>query len=123
YELIRLIQADDELAFSEVFSRYQPLLFHFAYKRIKNQEEAKDIVQDVFVKLWNNRKDFELKVSLSAYLFRSVLNRILNVFKHQVIKEEYLHFFQQMIEDTAQEADYRIREKDIEKVIEMEISA
>src|SRR5690606_10577319 len=51
-----------------------------------------------------------------------VLNRILNVFKHRVIKEEYVHSFQQMIEETAQGADYRIREKDIEKVIEMEIS-
>ncbi len=122
-ELIHFIKSDDERAFTEIFNRYQPLLYDFAYKKIRDQEESKDIIQEIFVNLWNNRKSFELKISLSGYLYRSVLNKILNNLKHHTIREEYVLSFQQMIEETVEETDYRIREKDIEKLIETEIGA
>jgi len=122
-ELISLIKLGDEQSFAEVFNRYNTLLFNFAYKKINDRDEAKDIVQDLFIKLWNNRMEFELKTSLNSYMYRSVLNSVLNIVKHDLIKEEYANSLQHMIDQSAEGSDYKIREKDIEKLIEMEIAA
>ena len=122
-ELIDLIKLGDEQSFAEVFNRYQSLLFNFAYKKLHDQDKAKDIVQDLFIKLWSNRATLEIKTSLNSYMYRSVLNNILNIVKHDLIKEEYVNSLQQMIDQSAEESDYKIREKDIQKLIELEIAA
>lgn len=122
-ELVVLIKLGDEHSFAEVFNRYKILLFNFAYKKLNNKDIAKDVVQDLFIKLWNNRADFELKTSLNSYMYRSVLNGVLNIVKHDLVKEEYVNSLQYMIDQSTEESDYKIREKDIEKLIEMEIAA
>lgn len=122
-ELFALLKEGNEKAFADIFNRYQAPLFDFAYKRIRDKDEAKDIVQEIFVRLWNNRADLQIRTSLRSYLYRSVLNRVLNILSHQVIKEEYVNSLQQMIEANTQAADYHIRETDMEKLIEAEIAA
>lgn len=122
-DLLIFLKEDNHSAFTEIFNRYNPLLFSFAYKKVKDKDEAKDIMQEVFVKLWNNRSALELKTSLHSYLYRAVFNKALNLFRHQGIREDHVLALQQMIEDTAQDSDFTIREKDIEKLIEMEVAA
>lgn len=113
----------DELAFAEVFSRYRSLLYNFAYKKLRDKDGAKDIVQDLFIRLWSIDNDFELKTSLNSYMYRSILNSVLNVVKHDLVKEEYVSSLQYMMDQSTEESDFKIREKDIEKLIEMEIAA
>lgn len=121
--LIVLLKQDDHAAFSEIFNRYHSMLFNFAYKKIGDKEETKDLMQEVFVKFWNNRAALELKISLHSYLYRTVLNRILNLFRHQGIHDDHIDAFQAMINETVQESDYQIREKDIQKLIDIEVAA
>lgn len=122
-DLLVFLKKDDHAAFAEIFNRYDALLFNFAYKKVRDKDEAKDILQEVFVRLWNNRSVLELKISLHSYLYRAVLNKTLNLFRHQGIRENHVLALQQMIEETAQESDYSIREKDIERLIELEVAA
>ena len=122
-ELCDLLKEGNEKAFAEIFRRYQVPLFDFAYKRIRDKDEAKDIVQEIFVKLWNNRTEIQIKTSLRSYLYRCVLNGVLNVLSRQVIREEHVHSLQQLIEEHTQEADYHIREADMERLINAEIAA
>ncbi len=122
-ELCDLLKEGNENAFAEIFRRYQAPLFDFAYKRIRDKDEAKDIVQEIFVKLWNNRTEVQIKTSLRSYLYRCVLNGVLNILNRQVIREEYVCSLQQMIEEHTQEADYHIRETDMERLINTEIAA
>lgn len=122
-ELISLIKLGDEQSFEEVFNRYSSLLYSYAYKKLHNRDEAKDIVQDLFIKLWNARVVFEVKTSLKSYLYRSVLNSIINKVKHDLVKEEYVNSLQHLIDQSAEESDYKIREKDIQKLVDLEIAA
>jgi RNA polymerase sigma-70 factor (ECF subfamily) len=122
-ELCGLLKEGNEKAFAEIFRRYQAPLFDFAYKRIRDKDEAKDIVQEIFVKLWNNRTEVQIKTSLRSYLYRCVLNGVLNILSRQVIREEYVCSLQQMIEGNTPEADYHIRETDMERLISAEIAA
>lgn len=122
-DLTALLKEGNEEAFSKIFYRYQSLLFDFAYKRIHDKDEAKDIVQEIFVRLWNNRADLEIRISLRSYLYRAVLNEMLNALRHKVIQEEYVNSLQEMINLDTRQADYHIRETDMERLIETEIAA
>ncbi len=122
-ELTHLLKSDDQAAFEEIYLRYASLLYLYAYRKLKGKEEAKDVVQDVFIALWNNRKKFDVKTTLSGYLYKSVLNKVFNIFKHQNIIQEYIKANQHFIKIDSTETDYLIREKDITTLIENEIAA
>ncbi|MFD2872009.1 RNA polymerase sigma-70 factor [Mucilaginibacter ximonensis] len=119
-ELLSLIAGDGQAAFEELYLRYDALLYSYAYRKLKNKQEAQDVVQEVFIKLWHQRHDFELKTTLQGYLYKSVLNRVLDVFKHRDVKLAYAN---QYVEVDSVETDFLVREKDLEALIEREIQA
>jgi len=80
--LFRKIKEGDYSAFSELFSKYYQPLFLFARKFVE-EDLAKDFVQDCFYELWKNRKQIELKTTLSAYLFSIVKNRCYKYFEKE----------------------------------------
>jgi len=122
-ELAFLLKEGDDAAFREIYLRYDKLLLIYAYKKLRNREEAKDLVQDVFTWLWNNRNDFSLNTTLSGYLYKAVLNRIFDVFKHKGIIRKYVDSGNHYIEVNNDNTDFLIREKDIASLIEKEILA
>lgn len=122
-ELILLLNKDDDAAFREIYLRYDKLLYLYAYKKLRNKEEAKDVVQDVFTWLLNNRKEIHLKVCLSAYLYKAVLHKIFDIFKHKGIIKKYAESGEHYIELDSVETDYLVREKDITALIAQEIAA
>jgi RNA polymerase sigma-70 factor (family 1) len=122
-ELIDLLKSADEAAFKEIYLRYDSLLYIYAYRKLKDKEEAKDVVQEVFIHLWNQRDTFILQTTLSGYLYKSVLNKVFNIFKHQNIVQQYINSNNHFIETDSAETDYLIREKDIIALIEKEIAA
>lgn len=70
----------DQQAFGLLYARYQPLLFGIARSYLDDSAEAGDVVQDVFLKLWNQRKTLIVS-TVKAYLFQMVKNRCLDIFK------------------------------------------
>lgn len=122
-QLIREIRNDDEEAFYEIYLRYNTLLLIYAHRKLSDKEEAKDIVQDVFVGLWNNRKQLEPDLALSAYLYKSVLNKVLNVYKHKNVLERFAAENIQEEPIESSQTDYLIREKEIRAIIDKEIDA
>lgn len=122
-ELVFLLKEGDDAAFREIYLRYDKLLLIYAYKKLRSREEAKDLVQDVFTWLWNNRTDFSLNTTLSGYLYKAVLNRIFDVVKHKGIIRKYVDSGKHYIEVSNADTDYLIREKDITLLIEKEILA
>ena len=80
-EQFQKIRQGDIAAFEKVFREQYEALFHFAYRFIQNREEAEEVVQDVFVNLWEKRQNLHIQTSVSAYLYAAVRNRALNVVK------------------------------------------
>lgn len=76
--LMKRIKQKDKRAFDTVFIRHNDSLFLFAVKILKNRDDASDIVQDVFVKLWTNSVKIPDDICLKSYLFSTVRNKILN---------------------------------------------
>jgi RNA polymerase sigma-70 factor (ECF subfamily) len=80
----------DETAFRSLFEKYWQDLFQHAYKRLRSKEDASDIVQEVFLALWNNVQQVEIEDSLGAYLFVSLRNKIFNHYEKQSVRLKYL---------------------------------
>ncbi|TZF83801.1 hypothetical protein FW774_10060 [Pedobacter sp. BS3] len=68
-ELANLLTKDDHAAYTEIYHRYSRLLYLHAYKRLKDREQARDVVQDLFTVLWNNRSEFKLKFFMECYRY------------------------------------------------------
>ena len=68
----------DKSAFEELFRSYFTPLCSFAQKYVHDIDEAKDIVHNVFINLWNKREQVDTNTSLKSYLFQGVHNRCLN---------------------------------------------
>lgn len=122
-ELSVLIRNGDAIAFKEIYQRYSELLYLFAYKKLKNEAEARDVVHDVFAWLLEKGHTLELKTSLSSYLYKSVLNKIFDIFRKQDAFKRYVDKGEHFIDVDSRETDYLIREKDMLALIEKEIAA
>ena len=79
----------DVQAFELLFKMYYPTLCSFSNKYLINPEEAKDVVQDVFLKLWENRDEIDTKESLKAYLFRITANNSIDRLRRRKVKTKY----------------------------------
>ncbi|MGV6943441.1 RNA polymerase sigma factor [Sphingobacterium kyonggiense] len=92
-ELLEAIASDDLLAFNEFYSRYVDGLFQFVNQRIGDIAESEDIVQEMFVAIWSDRNKIKHIDSISSYLFKTALNKSLNTFRRDKIKEDYIQSF------------------------------
>ena len=77
------IQNGDERAFEEMFRAYYPQLCRFAAEYVDSANRARDLVQDVFLRIWDRRAEWTVRRSLRAYLYRAVRNRALNAVRHR----------------------------------------
>lgn len=82
-EIAEKIRSGDKIAFEKMFFEYHTSLIRFAITITKSKELARDCVQDVFLKIWRNRKDWDIQYSIKAYLFQAVRNQSLNLLEKQ----------------------------------------
>lgn len=76
--LVKLIQQGDEKAFKQLFDLYFVSLCRFANLYTKHTQEAEEIVMDLFIHIWEHRTALNIHLSVKAYLFQAVRNKILN---------------------------------------------
>jgi RNA polymerase sigma factor (sigma-70 family) len=68
-ELIRRLKKDNIEAFNQLFYAYSSKLYHFAYGYLKSKEEAEEMVQDIFSKIWDKRVEIREEYQFRSYLF------------------------------------------------------
>lgn len=121
-ELVAFLREGDAAAYTEIYDRYFQLMFVFAYKKLRDEELAKDFVQELFVKLWERREAVSEENNFRAYLYVALRNRILDYFSHQNVEAKYIDFLSSYYSDISfQNADFKIREKQLADYIEKQI--
>jgi RNA polymerase sigma-70 factor (family 1) len=122
HHLVMLLQKGNVAAFDSLFEVYSQKLFGFALKYFKNETEAEELVQDVFVKVWENRQTLKSELSFKSYLFTIALNQIRKYFNKKATSLRYLESLQndpELIESHAiQEDDYELTLRQINLIIE-----
>jgi len=76
--ILQNIAGSDQLAFRQVYHCFHKKLFHFAFALVKTKEAAEEIVEDVFIRLWNNRASITSINNLKIYLYTATKNTALN---------------------------------------------
>lgn len=121
-ELAARLAGDDHLAFSEIYHRFKAVLFRHSFRILGDEEEAKDVVHELFTQLWSRRKETIITTSLSSYLYTSARNRILDIIAHKKIKEKYIRSLDDFIGKGEYITDLYIREKELRELIEKEVA-
>jgi RNA polymerase sigma-70 factor (ECF subfamily) len=83
------IKEDDKSAFEVIFLRYYSSLCTYACTILSNKDASEEVVQDLFVKIWENRKDTEITTSLKSYLYRTIHNQCINLIESWKVRDNY----------------------------------
>jgi RNA polymerase sigma-19 factor, ECF subfamily len=79
----------DEKAFEKLYNEYYESLCHFAQRFVCDLDTSREIVQDVFVRIWEKRSTLLGEDSLKSYLYKSVRNKCLDYLKHSKVEYEF----------------------------------
>ena len=93
-KILEHLRKGKKKAIKLIFVRYYPRLEKYACQFIVNQQEAEDLVQEVFIQVWENRKDIQPNSNFESYLFTLVRNRCLNVLKKRTVEKGYIEKMQ-----------------------------
>jgi|WetSurMetagenome_2_1015567.scaffolds.fasta_scaffold00268_18 RNA polymerase sigma-70 factor (family 1) len=101
-ELMREIKADNMLAFDALYGKYSRKLYKFGYSILKSKEDSENLIQDVFLNLWENRRKVEKNASVQSYVFTIAYNSAISILRKKA-KDfqfiEYLKSLQENLED------------------------
>ena len=121
-QIFEAIKLDNNVAYEKIFRAcYRPMTA-YAFRFLGNLSDSESIVQDVFLRLWQKRREIIITSSLQQYLFRSVKNHCINFLEHERIKTRYQAV---VIQNEADRSDYSefFPEFDLMKRIESAIGA
>ena len=80
-ELLSQLKQDDEQAFEKIYKLYSARLYGNLLKLVKTEPEAQEILQDVFMKIWDNRRSIDTNKSFRSYLFKIAENKVYDFFR------------------------------------------
>jgi RNA polymerase sigma-70 factor (ECF subfamily) len=89
-QLLGKMAEGDREAFTFLYRRYWEGLFVTAAKTLRGKDEAADVVQDVFLSLWNRRKELNIQGSIAAYLHTCVRYKCINYIEKNITRRDYL---------------------------------
>ncbi len=89
-ELLKLLQKGDKIAFYNIYERYCKRLYGFVLRYIKVEADADEIVQDVFLKIWDSRSKINTYLSFESFLFTIAYNTTISLLRKRVSEKKYL---------------------------------
>jgi RNA polymerase sigma-70 factor (family 1) len=99
--LLDKLKEGNESAYRIIFNEYNALLVSFAYKYLKDLDNAREISQKVFVKFFEKRNSIEISSNLKAYLYKMAFNECLNYIKSKKISSDHYSNYAKEFENSA----------------------
>lgn len=121
-QLIKRVSEDDSKAFEALFKQYHKKIYAFALRLVQSEHEAEEIVQDVFIAVWNQRKKLKISGFFLSYLFGIARHKIYEYIQKKIKHEAFIKYhFENNIDYafiTDEEILYRELENKIRKLIQ-----
>jgi len=121
-ELVYLISEDNHEAYREIYNRYAGVLYLHARRKLNDREEARDLIQELFISLWNNRNTLTLHSHLSAYLYRAIRYKIINILSRKKLEMTYMDAMMGAYTCEPTMTDHQLRENELKRLIEKEVN-
>ncbi|UOE47423.1 RNA polymerase sigma-70 factor [Mucilaginibacter sp. SMC90] len=121
-KLLLLLQHDHKTAFDEIYQRYWEALFAYVVRVVDDRDDAKDIVQEVFVSLWNRRFELNDVRSLKAYLFSSARYEGLSMIRKKSVRTKYLDSLANFFSEGSDTLNEQMDAGEMSRLIDAEIN-
>jgi len=109
-ELLHLVKEGDDAAFSNLYKRYWKDMYHNACKILRDEDVAQDIVQEVFISLWNRRAELDVQHT-KAYLLQSTRFAVLKAIRNQKTDEQFYIRLRQITTELIDEEPLLFKEQ------------
>ena len=86
-DLVRRVQAKDEIAFREIVDRYQNKVFSIIYGILRNHNDAEDIAQQVFSKMYFSIENFDFRSSLLTWIYKITVNECYDYLRKKRVRK------------------------------------
>ena len=113
-QLAQSLATRDEAAFETVFKMHFKNLHAYACSITKEETAAEEVVQNVFVKLWERSEALSITGSVAAYLYRAVYNESLNYLKHQKVRSAYGQHVTHTMKNETEHGGKKLQLKELE---------
>ena len=113
--LIERLRQNDRKAYADLFDGYFDKLFVFALNMVFREDVANDIVQEVFIAIWESDKKYNSYHGFRAFLYDSVKNRCLNYLKHQEVERRHAEILLQ--EQDEEDEDHRLMREEMYRAL------
>jgi RNA polymerase sigma-70 factor (family 1) len=90
-ELVERLQKDDVEAFDLIYEKYAGKLYAFGLKYLRSTAESEELVQSIFLKLWENHQKLNKELSFKSYLFTIAYNDICKIFRKRNYLQEFIN--------------------------------
>jgi len=110
--VINLIKGDP-IAFEKIYNLYVRKVYYFALRYLRNNMEAEEMVQEVFTKIWENRKNLNPELSFSGYLLTITKNTIFNDNRKKVNHLAYCQYIVNYIQSQSRDLEREIIFQDL----------
>ena len=81
-------------AFTIIYDNYADKLYGFVIKQLRNKQLAEDVVQDTFMRLWDNREQVNCLGNIQSFIFTIAKHRIIDLFRRQINEYQYQEFIE-----------------------------
>ena len=116
-KLLVALASGDSGAFEILYEKYHHPLYFFALKLSKNPHEAEELVQSVFVSVWETRQSVDPAKSFSAYLFSIARNRFYDMLRRRVTESCYVDYILQQNNLIGDDLEKQTEDKEINEII------
>ncbi len=116
-QILKKIHEGDADAYKYLFSEYYSWLCNYIFKLCGNRSLAEDLVQEVFIHLWEKRTQLTIKSSLKNYLFRSCHNQFLQYVRKEKVRNDFLNSIRwDVLLESYTEESHELREMQLKKL-------
>jgi RNA polymerase sigma-70 factor (ECF subfamily) len=120
-QLLNLLRADNVAAFNAIYDRYSKPLYLYILSKLETSEISKDVLQDLFVSLWEKRQQLQISDSLKSYLYQSARHKIIDIYRKNSSYRKYLQqlieHFDAQPENITENVDYKAKNQEILEAI------
>ena len=117
--LIQNLKAGDMKAFQEIFVTFSERLYNFTYSYLKDSFESEEIVQEVFLRIWEMREEIDEDKSFKSFIYRMTVNKVFNQMKHQVVRQKYEKYLLNFDHSLSESPEARLHFKELDERISM----
>ena len=118
-ELVKLLKKDNIKAFDAIYGKYCHKLHQFIFMYLKQEKDTEDIVQEVFIKIWQSREKIDIYASFESFLFTIAYNSTMSLLRkrmNETKSREYLKSLQQI--ETAEKVIDEIQYKQLNQKVQ-----